>query len=126
MVEQNSIDLHWLLRKRISIFVRALLSLEDFGNINASVQITYIRLGLLQDFKKMKDNYFDELSKKGLLYSYLDIEDILLKCFCELLNNGYSLLLMTDAEAINMGSLKKHIEDICPPDNGVEHGRSSK
>lgn len=66
-----------------------------------------------------------ELAGHTLRYSNPDTEEAVLEHFSDVISYDYSLLKLLDAKGVDVGSLKKHLDDILHQD-GVQCGSSSK
>ncbi|CAI9290981.1 unnamed protein product [Lactuca saligna] len=84
---------------------------EEFIMMNATLQSAAIELGLNRYFLEMKIKYSVELDGKEVLYSYPNVEDVILQRFFDLTNYDYPFLKMLNADSMDASLLKKHLED---------------
>ncbi|KAL4592044.1 hypothetical protein LXL04_005024 [Taraxacum kok-saghyz] len=118
MSEQHAEDLSWLLKQGVASCVHAILNSQEFGNLNALCQAASIQIGLTQACLEMRDRY-PVLANEPLLYSYPTSQDVLLDRFMEATGYEYHLLRMLKAGSMDVGSLKKFLEE-------NENGESSR
>ncbi|KAL4555321.1 hypothetical protein LXL04_037938 [Taraxacum kok-saghyz] len=110
MSEQHAEDLSWLLKQGVASCVRDVLNSQEFGNLNALCQAASIQVGLTHACLEMKDKY-PLLANEPLLYSYPTSQDVLLDRFMEATGYEYHLLRMLKAGSMDVGSLKKFLEE---------------
>ncbi|KAL4567937.1 hypothetical protein LXL04_023533 [Taraxacum kok-saghyz] len=96
--------------KGVASCVRDVLNSQEFGNLNALCQGASIQIGLTQACLEMKDKY-PVLANEPLLYSYPTSQDVLLDRFMEATGYEYHLLRMLKAGSMDVGSLKKFLEE---------------
>ncbi|KAL4578390.1 hypothetical protein LXL04_014513 [Taraxacum kok-saghyz] len=118
MSEQHAEDLSWLLKQGVASCVRSVLNSQEFGNLKALCQAASIQIGLTQACLEMRDRY-PILANEPLLYSYPTSQDVLLDRFMEATGYEYHLLRMLKAGSMDVGSLKKFLEE-------NENGESSR
>ncbi|CAH1433443.1 unnamed protein product [Lactuca virosa] len=104
--EQRYEEIHWVLREGISSSNRYLLNSEEFSTMNVSLQSTAIELGLNRACLEMKNKYLAELEGKEVLYSYPNVEEVILQCFSDLTSYDYLFFKMLDTDNMDMGLLK--------------------
>ncbi|KAL4582713.1 hypothetical protein LXL04_007272 [Taraxacum kok-saghyz] len=96
--------------QRVASCVRAVLNSQEFGNLNSLCQAASIQIGLTHACLEMKDKY-PVLANEPLPYSYPTSQDVLLDRFMEATGYEYHLLRMLKAGSMDVGSLKKFLEE---------------
>ncbi|CAH1412883.1 unnamed protein product [Lactuca virosa] len=80
--------------------------------MNVVLHFSAIKLGIHRACLEMKSKYSVEHDGKEVLYSYLNTEELILHRFSNLTNNDYPFFKMVDTNSMDVGLLKKHMEDL--------------
>ncbi|KAL4554065.1 hypothetical protein LXL04_039821 [Taraxacum kok-saghyz] len=110
MSEQHAGDLSWLLKQGVAASVHFILNSKEFGNLNDACQTAAIQVGLTQACLEMKDKY-SSMVQEPLLHSYPHSQEELMDRFVEMTSYEYQLLKMLKAGSVDVGSLKKYLDE---------------
>ncbi|CAH1432810.1 unnamed protein product [Lactuca virosa] len=87
---------------------------DDFRDVNATLQIAAIHLGLHQACDSMKETYVEALNGKKAIYSYLDAQCHILDHFFDMITYRYSIFGILERNKVDINMLKKKQADLDP------------